>query len=117
MYRMHISEPEKKHLKCCSISALQRKGDIDHLEVDDIEEICEQLRPAFEKYGEFASYNQVSSPDDDKSGIQYRGYVLIRRAVLSIMDEKGNIPKQPIAQALRKIDNDLANGWSQRQPG
>ena len=100
----------------CLISALQRKKDSDYLEVDDIEEICEQLQPASGKYSAFARVNNVPSPDTE-SKEQYRGYVNIKRALLFIKDENEYIPTQKIALALKAIDSVLANIWLQQRKG
>ena len=112
---MCLSEPWKN--KCCFVSALQLKGDHDCLEEDEVEEICEQLQPTWEKCEAFASHNEVPLPDDEKSKIS-RGYVLIKRALYSIMEKENEcIPKQDIIHALKCISFRDHAEWSQKQPG
>lgn len=87
------------------------------MEEDDVEEICEQLQPAWEKCKAFASHNGVTLPDDEESKIG-RGYVLIKRALYSIMKKENEcIPKQDIVHALKHISFRGHVEWSEKQPG
>lgn len=93
------------------------KQDEDYLEVDDVDEICDQLQPAWEKWNEFALHNKITPSVDEPSKAQFRGYALITSALVAIKDEGGYIPTEDIVRALRSIDTDLADRWSLERQG
>lgn len=85
--------------------------------MDDIEEICDQLQPTWEKCNEFASHNGVALPDDDKSKAQNRGRILIGRALFSIKNKDDSLRAQDIVRALKSIRFRGTAKWSQERPG
>ena len=86
------------------------------MEEDEVEEICEQLQPAWEKCKAFASHNGVTLPDDEESKSK-RGYVLIKRALFSTMNKEHDIRKKDIVHALKHIGFRGHAMRLQKQPG